>query len=315
MSLTILIRSIGERTETVLKKLILDQGIAESDIHIVRETPFSKALEKSFEIGIQQNKKWTYCLDADILIRPDSLKKMYSYAEGVRPTVIRVQGFVLDKFFGGIRQAGNHLYRTSCLEELIECIPEEGRDIRPETRALQEIQKKGYQLHLVPYIVALHDHEQFARDIYRKVFVHGVKHQEKMPLFVQLWKKEKDHDIDFSIALNALAESIQYSGELYIDSEQKVYLEKFRESGFQEKNELSASDLTSDQIERMVLNWHYDDIYLKYYPDRDGFDRFHNAALYKLRRNLTGRNLLKSLGHSFGAGLIKTGRAIQRKIQ
>lgn len=315
MNLTIVIRSIGERTEPLLKKLILDQGVAESNIHTVHESPFSKALVKSFEIGIKQNKNWTYCLDADVLIRPDSLQKMYSYAEKANPKVVRVQGFVLDKFFGGVRQAGNHLYRTSCLKELIECIPDEGVDIRPETRALQELQKKGYQLQLVPYIVALHDHEQYAKDIYRKMFIHGVKHWEKIPLFVNLWKKKKNHDIDYSIALSALAESIQYTGELYIDSEQKVYHEKFSILGFQEKDPLSIFALTSGHIERIVSDWQYDDIYLKFYPDRDGFDRFLQAELYKLRRNLTSDRLLKSLGHSFGAGLIKSGRAIQRKIK
>lgn len=315
MNLTVIIRSVGERTEQELKRLIIKQGITESNVRIIREIPFSKAMKVSFETGIEMNNRWTFCLDADVLVRQGALKKMYTYAEAAKPDVIRVQGFVLDKFFGGSRLAGNHLYRTAYLEDLIKCIPDEGTDIRPETRALGEARKLGYQTKHVPYIIGLHDFEQYARDIYRKIFIHGVKHVNKTPLFIHRWKKNIKDDIDYEIALHALAESIKYTGELFINSEQNIYHEKFEESGFQEKEDLTFSSLSTEEIEGLIVNWDEDEMYLRFFPDKDGYDRHYNAALHKFRKGMSGGDFWNSLGHSVGAALIKTGKSIQMKIK
>src|SRR5690625_7788632 len=87
-------------------------------------------------------------------------------------------------------------------------IPPEGVIMRPESQNLQNMKKLGYTRSEISYVVGLHDEEQNNSDIYRKVFVHGVKHTKRIPLFVVWCKENLQHDPDFKLALYALSESI-----------------------------------------------------------------------------------------------------------
>ena len=85
--------------------MILEQGVQEKDLIIVREVPFSMSMKKSFEIGLERGKKWTFCIDADVLLRKHSIQKMIQFAENQKKNVCEIQGLVLDKFFSGPRGA------------------------------------------------------------------------------------------------------------------------------------------------------------------------------------------------------------------
>src|SRR5690625_5705183 len=71
------------------------------------------------------------------------------------------------------------------------------------------MKKLGYTRSEISYVVGLHDEEQYNSDIYRKVFVHGVKHTKRIPLFVEWWKENLQNDPDFKVALYALSDSIR----------------------------------------------------------------------------------------------------------
>jgi hypothetical protein len=283
-SVYVIIRSSGERTEYLCKKLILEQGIAEEKIQIIHEVPFSRALRKSYILGIESGCKWTYCIDADVLLRSNSIQKMLEIAEDQSDNVCEIQGFVLDKFFGGVRKAGNHLYRSSLLDKAIKCIPEEGINIRPERHTLGSMSQLGYKWKTVPIIVGLHDEEQYNFDIYRKALVHGVKHIDRLPLFVTLWKEKLKNDPDFEIAIVALAESIKSTDQLYIDAEQEIYSQKFTESGFQEKKVLDVENFDIQMIDAKIENWRSPDLYYSYFPTRDGYDSALTGFLKKMKR-------------------------------
>src|SRR5690625_6000490 len=79
------------------------------------------------------------------------------------------------------------------------------------------MKKLGYTRSEISYVVGLHDEEQYNSDIYRKVFVHGVKHTKRIPLFVEWWKENLQNDPDFKVALNALSDSIRSTEKIYID--------------------------------------------------------------------------------------------------
>ncbi len=119
----VVIRSAEERTEQLCKKLILEQGVFPENLCIVREVPFSAALKKAYELGIERGLKWTLCIDADVLLRPGAVEKMIALAENQDKKVCEIEGFVLDKFAGGPRTGGIHLYRTSLLLKALEHIP------------------------------------------------------------------------------------------------------------------------------------------------------------------------------------------------
>src|SRR5690625_7130748 len=93
--------------------------------------------------------------------------------------------------------------------EIMKQIPPEGVNMRPESQTLQNMKKLGYNRSEISYVVGLHDEEQYNSDIYRKVFVHGVKHTKRIPLFVEWWKENLQNDPDFKVALYALSDSIR----------------------------------------------------------------------------------------------------------
>lgn len=262
---------------------------------MVREVPFSAAMNKSFLIGIDKKKKWTLCVDADILSRSGAVKKMVEYAESQKQNVSEVQGYILDKFFGGVRRGGFHLYRTSLLPKVLECIPKEGVDIRPESRTLKEMAKKGYPRVVVPYIVGTHDDEQYNYDIYRKAFVQAVKHLNRADLLVSHWKQNVEKDNDFKVALVAFSDSIRNTDPLYINTNQELYKKKFEESGFDEKEELDINAFSLADIEERISKWDSGEKYYDYYPDREGLDNKKTVAFRKIKQSIRKRGVGKTV--------------------
>jgi hypothetical protein len=265
-STTIIIRSVGERTEGLCKKLILEQGVHENAINIINEAPFSKAMKVGFEIGIAEKRAWTFCVDADLLLRQGSILKMVQHAEKLPQNVCEIQGFVLDKFFGGPRKGGIHLYRTSLLEKVIKEIPFEGIDIRPETYTLNAMQKNGYPWHTVQELVGLHDFEQSFEDIFRKCFVQAHKHLNLTELFISYWRNRSLLDSDYKIALVGFSEGIKHFGNVRIDKKAAYFLDSMRNLDLILKDDIELNDWDLDRVENIISNWEEPYEYWKYFP-------------------------------------------------
>lgn len=311
---TFIIRSVKERTEEVCKKLILEQGVKEEDLFIVREVPFSESMKVSFQRGIDHGKKWTFCIDADVLLKRDSIKTLLQFAENQKENVCEVHALVLDKFFSGPRQAGNHLYRTSLLPKVITKIPEEGTDIRPETYALARMKEDGYPWELLTNVIGIHDDEQFNVDIYRKAFVQAVKHLNRAELLVNHWKKNINKDQDFAVALRAFSDSIKNLEEVYINSEQNIYKDKFEETGFKEKDPINLSKFSLDTVEMRINDWEIDDKYYNYYPNSQGMDSRGKILLRRFASSLKKRGVLNTAILTTGMAFRKFGNILTRRI-
>ena len=262
----VVIRSAGERTEQLCRELILEQGICPENISIVRETPFSAALKKAYQLGIERGLKWTLCIDADVLLRPGAVEKMTSLAEHQDKKVIEIEGFVLDKFASGPRTGGIHLYRTSVLSKALEYIPPEGEDIRPESYTLKALAEVGYKWKVVPYLVGIHDFEQYYKDIFRKCFVHAHKHLDLAKLYLSIWREEANSDMDYAAALRGFASGVEHSGEVLIDSRQEIYQNLVSELQLQEKQPLDLEKYSLAGIEDIITNWEVPQSYRKQYP-------------------------------------------------
>lgn len=311
---TVIVRSAGERTEKVCEKLILEQGIQEKDLAVVKEVPFSKAMKVSFEHGIKKGKKWTFCIDADVLLRKGSIQKMTELAESQPERVCEIQGLVMDKFFSGPREAGNHLYRTSLLKEVIDRIPEEGTDIRPETHALNRMKEDGYDWVSVPYIVGIHDDEQFNFDIYRKAFVHAVKHLNYADLLIPHWKKNSKSDQDFNVALQAFSDSIRNSDDVFINRSQNLYKDYFDQTGFDEKNVLNDIVYSTELIDEKIQSWQINEKYYDYFPNRMGMDTQADVFIRKMKSSYHSRGALKTAILTVSKGLEELGKKIGNRI-
>ncbi len=290
---TLIIRSANERTVSLCEKLILEQGVNKENVFIVCETPFSAALKKSFEIGIFRKLPWTFCVDADVLLRPGSVEYMIKIASRQKVNMCEIQGMMVDKFFCGPRPGGIHLYRTSLLPQALKMIPEEGIDIRPEFHTLQKMRDDGYPFVKVPYIVGIHDFEQYNYDIYRKCFIHGIKHLKHAEMLISAWKVYANEDADFKIALRAFTDSIIHNnGSAYINSKHDLYLKLFKQTGIKEKEALDPSAYTSDNIEFIINNWKEPEAYLKKFPTRWGLDN--PAAYEKVTKMIKEKGILRT---------------------
>lgn len=304
---TMIIRAAGERSTGLCKKLIEEQGF-EGNIFFTRETPFSAALRKSYDIGISEGRPWTFCVDADVLLRESSIQTLLKFAEDQPANVFEVQGFVHDKFFTIPRQAGNHLYRTSMLERAIKLIPDEGVDIRPESYVLRTMQQNGFPYKTFPSIIGLHDFEQFYFDVYRKAFVQAHKHLNYTEKMVPLWKENAEYDKDYDVALHGFTDGILNRKDVYIDKKQKLYREKFEKLDISEKDDVQIEYFDLSFIEE-VLQDQLEDEYI--HLDQN---RVQEKISSKLKSKIKEHGLIKSLILSMALAMIKFGNKIKNNI-
>lgn len=242
--LTIIIRTVGERTTAACVNLVKSQGYNESLIHQVNISPFQAALKECFRIGIRCDRKWTLCIDADILPGDGSIKSLIKVAEQTSDHVLEIQPLVCDQFFGGLRTAGVHLYRTSLLERALDLVPEAHENLRPENEVLQRMRKIGYPYVVVDNVFGLHDFEQSYKDIYRKCKLHGSKHTKFSSMLVSYWS-ELNH-CDFRVAEQGLKHGIA-SPDVVATSSSVTLLETSKlpdEKPFLPANKYSLSEIT-----------------------------------------------------------------------
>lgn len=214
--ITAVIRSIGERTAELCEALLAPQ-IPGGTIHVVRVSPFTEALKRTYEIALAEGRTWTLVLDADVIIRPGAVQGLLAYARSAEDTVFEVEGKVLDKFLDSPRKAGNHLYRTALLQKALEYVTESVDSIRPESYVKTMMTRAGYDCRELEDIVGLHDFEQSYRDIYRKCFVQARKHTARVQALHPLWEDLAGVDADYAVALQAFSDGIGYGGAVGID--------------------------------------------------------------------------------------------------
>jgi len=254
-SCLLVVRSVGERTESLCKQLIVNQGIDSGRIVVVHAAPFSEALRRSFKLGIDAGYQWTCCVDADLLLRPGSLQAILAYAERQPPRVLQVQGFILDKFWGKPRSGGVHLYRTGLLHKALSHIPEEGTDIRPETYTLNSMEASGHPWVTLPLLVGLHDYEQYYSDIWRKFVVHAWKHRMYGISQLDRWAREAPSDPDVMVALKAFCHGLTLSSPPRIDARASFAEVPWRDLKVDEKEEASIQSIAQDTVEGLCRSY------------------------------------------------------------
>lgn len=200
MDITVIIRTVSERTAKLCYEQVMKQ-VPKENIYIINEIPFTEALHKTYEIGIRQNRKWTFVVDADVLILPNTINQLIKIADKENDDVFEIQGLIYDKFFLVNRPAGNHLYRTNLLSKAIDFISKQQESIRPEYDTITKMMESGHPYLQTDVIVGLHDFEQYYSDIFRKSMVQAHKHNYLLPLLKPIWEELKTDDFDYQIAL------------------------------------------------------------------------------------------------------------------
>jgi hypothetical protein len=215
-NVTVIIRTAGERTERLCHEFIINQ-IAEENVHIIRETPLTAAVRKSFEIGMRENRKWTFVVDADVLIRLGVIEELIDYVETVDVDVFNIEGKIIDKFLDSPREAGTFLYRTRLLKHAFNLIPDPYMAIRPNSHVRDAMNKHGFTFIKTNIFIGMHDFEQYYRDIYRKCFIQAKKHYKRVLKLLPQWEVKSKTDNDFKVALAGFNSGVKYNGDVSID--------------------------------------------------------------------------------------------------
>ena len=256
---TVVIRSVGERTEASCRHLLAQQ-IPEENIITVSTSPLPAAVAASYRAGIERGLPWTVCIDADVLVRPHVVSELLKVAYELPAEVFEVQGILLDKFFGVRRPAGNHLYRTSLLSRALDLIPPVGVDIRSEYYAKKRMVELGHPWVETPLVLGLHDFEQYYRDIFRKCYIHAHKHSKHLPLLVEYWRRMASQDDDYRVALWGLsagiADGIADSSKVHVDARRDYGFSKWMQAEeLVEKQALEACQITPEWIDQTLTEW------------------------------------------------------------
>ncbi len=254
-NVTAVIRTVGERTEKICHELLRKQ-IPEGNIHIVRESPFTEALRKTFEVGIAADRKWTFVVDADVLLNDGIIQEMVDNAETLDESVFELEGKIIDKFLDNPREAGNHLYRTSLLSEALQFIPDPLESLRPETHVKNAMQEKGYKCLVTDILVGFHDFEQFYRDIYRKSFVQAKKHNLRVKKLLRQWQVMAETDVDYRVALAGFRQGNKHSKNIAVAID-PLYEELFKvfsdEAAIEEKSEPYNINVLNERINNSLI--------------------------------------------------------------
>ncbi|MGB3798434.1 MAG: hypothetical protein WA952_01395 [Lewinella sp.] len=263
------IRSAGERTVEACADLIR-AFVPEHRIAIVEERPFAAAIAKTYRLAAASGCKWTFCIDADVLVHAEGFRQLYEVAESVHDTIWYVQGLTVDKFIPIIRTAGNGIYRSWVAGMAISEIPEDGTTLRPEATTIDRMIARGYQAYRTPIVVGIHDFEQHYHDIARKTFLHYHKHENVRPEMQGYWRSEQDNDADFRAALLGARLGEDYQDNLLID---RAFKQQEIAAGLERielgpKASLPAGTITTEYVTRFLASYQPDPvIQRKKYPE------------------------------------------------
>ena len=250
--ITGIVRTIGERTGGLCKSL-LSSALPGAKVAVVQEKPFSKALREGFLKGMEADCEWVFTLDADVLLCETFITDTLRILEKAPENLFGFQGLVCDKFFGIVRPAGNHIFRTSMLYEALSCIPEEGMSLRPESDTIQAMVRRGYAYWQKPLLVGLHDYEQYYNDIAKKCFLQAHKHTEYLPL--DDWKKWGTADPDFQVAYESALAGIAYTDQILVDADFLAHKTAAIVEQFVEKSPLSLSSFSMSAVQQEMLRF------------------------------------------------------------
>ncbi|WP_116127838.1 hypothetical protein [Lewinella sp. IMCC34183] len=196
----VVVRSSQERT-VPLNIELLKRQVPEDRISVIEVAPFSAAVKKTFEIGLESKAKWTLAVDGDILIYPDAIQEHVERAASYGPKLYSYQGHVKDKIFGTCRGAGPHLFNSEYLEKGLEALDRVKDSLRPESGTYRELAKQGYITVVDRVVFALHDYEQKYADLFRKAYFYSKKHggEKTTTKLITHWRQQVKEDKDFKV--------------------------------------------------------------------------------------------------------------------
>ncbi|MBY0311142.1 MAG: hypothetical protein K2W85_03645 [Phycisphaerales bacterium] len=176
----VIIRAAGERTESACVRIVADQmrllgGDPSTRLHVVHERPFSRALQRTYELGIASGAAWVIAMDADVLLLQDGLARILEALASLKPDGFTITPLVLCRFFHGYCFRGLHLYPAHLLPSALAIMDACGahEHIRPESCVVLAMERAGHGYQATTLPVGVHDFEQAYHHIYVKMRMRG----------------------------------------------------------------------------------------------------------------------------------------------
>jgi len=168
--------------------------------------------------------------------------------------VFQYEGFLYDGLLFKYRQGGVKVYRANLLPEALSKIPEPGSQIRPETYTQDEMAKAGYSRKRVEIVTGVHDYEQFHKDVYRKCYVHAVKHQKEVLELFPKWNELSKTDKTYDVAAIGAFDGLKLDEKIFLDVEyfEKKYRDAFNLHGIYERGQIAENDITYSYIANIL---------------------------------------------------------------
>ena len=261
LNTTVIVRSVGESTEKITIGLLINVFGKENVFLIKDFTPFSEAVKETFRMGLQQSKKWTLAVDADVLIFKDKMLDFINAAnehiEQKDKKAFCLEGLLLDKLSNIYREVGLHLYQTKFLKKALKFVDAGMYHIRPETFVKKRMSELGYGFYVCSLKIGIHDFFQYPKSIVKKAILHCKKHSNANEMR-KLWTSNKQTDRDFFWA-NKGAEIFDSLKDKHINVDKKFMDELIKDCIIDEDREmikkenvneilLKHSDLTEEII-------------------------------------------------------------------
>lgn len=243
----VIIRSTGERSESLTKFSIIKNGILKENIYFVKNiAPFSNALKKGYELALKINKKYTFFIDADMIVIPNSLLCMLHAIDRFPKKIFFMNPLVYDYLTGYVEPNGPHLYRTEYINHALKLVEQEKVTLRPETYVVKEMHKKGYEVIHLDFPVALHGFEQYYKDIFRASITKFLKNKSRGEYIFKRAKNFKEENENFYVVNKAEYIARKYCGQLNLDYKQ--FDKEFEALKIKEKEDVIDIEKTYDRL-------------------------------------------------------------------
>lgn len=245
----VVVRSAGERTVDTCLELLRQQA-GEATVDVICERPFERALKVTCNRGIAGGRKWTMTLDADVLLREGAVRRLVEAAAAMPESFAQVEGQIYDKVSGTHREAGQRIYRTALLPQVLEAVPEPGVELRPEYATLKRLDAAGHPSRRVALVVGVHDHEQYFTDLLKKAGLHALKHDYLLVPFVRRARSRMEADPDFKVILEGLWMGLQH-GRSWLASP-SAHADSLARLGMREKPPLRTGEIGYQRVEHWL---------------------------------------------------------------
>lgn len=252
----VVIRAAGERTVKVCEKLIREEIGGKAECITIECTPFEEAIKKAFRIGIESGRKWLVTVDADVLIKKGGIVDLINFGDSMSRKVFQYEGYLYDGLLLKYRQGGVKVYRGDLLPRAISMIPEPGTQIRPETYTQNKMAKSGYKRKRVEVVAGVHDYEQFYKDVYRKCYVHAVKHQEEVLELLPKWSVLSKTDETYNVATFGAFDGLKLDQKVLLDVDyfERISRDALKKYDITETKKLDPKEITDANISE-ILNY------------------------------------------------------------